>query len=140
MYVCTHPNSERRRVQKQAALKPAVLHISQVCLLHTAWSVPRVVQDGQVWQLLLDLIVQLVSKCFCATEGYTVLARLQALDELMYKLILVIKPIGLASDFESEKRRETIFNNVCRIESQVKVTKSQAPCTVALRKRLGYSS
>ena len=30
MYVCTHPNSECRRVQKQAALKPAVLHISQV--------------------------------------------------------------------------------------------------------------
>ncbi len=41
------------------------------------------------------------------------------------------------SDFESEKQRETIFNNVRRIESQVKVSKSQAPCTVALRKRLG---
>ena len=41
------------------------------------------------------------------------------------------------SDFESEKRRKTIFNNVRRIESQVKVSKSQALCTVALRKRLG---
>ena len=41
------------------------------------------------------------------------------------------------SDFESEKRRETIFNKVRWVESQVKVTKSQAPCTVALRKRLG---
>jgi len=46
------------------------------------------------------------------------------------------------SDFESEKRRETILNNVWKagLKSQVRVTKSQAPCTVALRKRLGYSS
>ena len=46
------------------------------------------------------------------------------------------------SDSKSEKRRETIFNNVWKAgsKSQVKVTKSQVPCTFALHKRLGYSS
>ena len=81
-------------VQKQTALKPPALHISQVCLLHTAWSVARVVEDCQVWQFLLDLFVHLVSKFFCATEGNTVLARLQALDELFFELLFVNKPVG----------------------------------------------